>query len=86
MHYLHGKKDGLEKLVTGFHELHPAVSKAAIKRKIQEAAHRQKREDGSCSSKWTVNQDFLVKASLTSVEVIVVEVSMEENLRHHCVL
>lgn len=70
MHYVHGKKDGLEKLVVGFHELHPTVSKAGIKRKIQEAAQRQKREDGSCASKWIVNQEFLAKANLTNIEVM----------------
>jgi hypothetical protein len=56
---VHGKKDGLERLVHSFHERHPTLTKNGLKRKILEIAERKKPESGSGSVKWMVKDDFL---------------------------
>jgi hypothetical protein len=57
---IHGKKEGVDKLVLSFHEQHGHISKAQIKKRILEISEKGKHSDGYGTSR------FLVKAELLS--------------------
>lgn len=68
---IHGKKDGVDKLVNSFHETHtniPKLSKTEIKKKILDISCKQKHVEGYGSYRLVVNGDVL---SFYSVEVCI---------------
>ena len=78
--FVYGKKDGLEKLVTGFHERHPLEIKANINRRIRQIAEKQKHTDGHGQARWVVKADIVEQLALTvgtsSVPVVDVAVAV----------
>lgn len=56
--FIHGKKDGIEKLQNLFQENHLNISKAQIKKRILEIAEKKDKNAGGCG-KWLVKDEFI---------------------------
>jgi hypothetical protein len=58
---IHGKKEGVDKLINTFHESNPLVAKAQIKKRISEISEKTKHSDGYGSARFIVKQEMLVE-------------------------
>ncbi len=58
---IHGKKDGIDKLIISFHESNPFVAKAQIKKRISEISEKTKHSEGYGSPRFLVKQELLVQ-------------------------
>ncbi len=58
---LHGKKEGIDKLVNSFHEQFSYMSKVQIKKRMCEIADKSKHSDGYGTSRYLVKTEFLLK-------------------------
>lgn len=56
--FIHGKKDGIDKLVDSWQQRHPTTSKRQIKTKILEIASKDKSVEGHGSARWVVKSHF----------------------------
>lgn len=66
--FIHGKKDGSDKLTVSFQELHPTLSKAQIHKQIRELATKTKDViTGHGSLRWVVRPDVLEQHGLREV-------------------
>ena len=66
--FIHGKKDGSDKLTVSFQELHPTLSKAQIHKQIRELATKTKDVvTGHGSLRWVVRSDVLEQHGLREV-------------------
>ena len=68
MQFIHGKKEGIDKLVEGFKELFPNFAKSQIKKKILEISDKSKHPDGYGSSRFMVKRDLFDKLALQVLE------------------
>lgn len=71
---MHGKKDGVDKLVASFQAEYPAiaqvVSKTQTRKRITEIADKEKHVDGHGTVRWVCKKEFLDAAqAATGVEV-----------------
>jgi hypothetical protein len=73
--FLHGKKDGMDKLVVAFFTEHPVVantiSKNYLRNKISEIADKQKHTDGYGTLRWIVKPEYSVLVNKTEDKVTV---------------
>lgn len=58
---IHGKKEGVDKLINTFHESNPLVAKAQIKKRISEISEKTKHADGYGSLRFIVKHELLVQ-------------------------
>jgi hypothetical protein len=59
---IHGKKDGIDKLIQSFqHPNHLHISKVQIKKRMLEIAEKSKHVDGHGTARWVVKKEFLEK-------------------------
>lgn len=56
--HIHGKKDGIDKLVNSFHETYSNIPKAQIAKRMKEISDKQKHKDGYGTARWIVKQEF----------------------------
>ena len=68
--FIHGKKDGSDKLTVSFQELHPMLSKAQIHKQIRDLAVKTKDVAGNGSLRWVVRPDVLELHGLKEVCVV----------------
>ena len=66
---MHGKKDGLKKIVNSFCEQHPTLVKVRVKETLLECAKRQKKDDGSGSERWIVSPEFVAASGVEGLSV-----------------
>jgi hypothetical protein len=62
--FVHGKKDGIDKLVLAFHALYPAFSKLQIQKRIKEIADKAKHVDGYGTARFMVKPEILEKLQI----------------------
>jgi hypothetical protein len=62
--FVHGKKDGIDKLVLAFHALHPAFSKLQIQKRIKDLADKARHADGHGTSRFMVKPEMLEKLQI----------------------
>jgi hypothetical protein len=62
--YVHGKKEGIDKLVLGFHALHPTIPKLQIQKRIKEITDKTKHADGYGTSRFVVKAEMLEKLQI----------------------
>jgi hypothetical protein len=66
--FIHGKKDGSDKLTVSFQEIHPMLSKAQIHKQIRDLATKTKDvATGHGSLRWVVRADVLEQHGLREV-------------------
>ncbi len=58
---IHGKKDGIDKLIISFHESNPLIAKAQIKKRITEISEKTKHCEGYGSPRFLVKHELLVQ-------------------------
>ena len=58
---IHGKKEGVDKLINSFHESNPLIAKAQIKKRISEISEKTKHSDGYGSARFIVKMDLLAQ-------------------------
>jgi hypothetical protein len=62
--FVHGKKDGIDKLVLAFHALHPTFSKLQIQKRIKDLADKARHADGHGTSRFMVKPEMLEKLQI----------------------
>jgi hypothetical protein len=62
--FVHGKKDGIDKLVLAFHALHPTFSKLQIQKRIKDLSDKTRHADGHGSSRFMVKPEMLEKLQI----------------------
>jgi hypothetical protein len=62
--YVHGKKEGIDKLVLGFHALHPMIPKLQIQKRIKDITDKTKHADGYGTSRFMVKAEMLEKLQI----------------------
>ena len=68
--HIHGKKDGVDKLVESFHALNPTLVKAQLKKRILDIAERRQHSDGYGSKRWMVKEEMLATQTVTAPSVV----------------
>ncbi len=69
--HIHGKKDGVDKLVESFHALNPTLVKAQLKKRILDIAERRQHSDGYGSKRWMVKEDILATHQAVTASSVV---------------
>jgi len=62
---VHGRREGIEKLVTDFIADHPTEIKAKVERKLREIADKTKSDEGHGNARWVVKQSVIESLGLT---------------------
>lgn len=62
---VHGRRDGIEKLVADFIADHPTEIKAKVERKLREIANKTKSDEGHGNARWVVKQSVIESLGLT---------------------
>jgi len=70
---VHGRREGIEKLVADFIADHPTEVKAKVERKLREIADKKKHDEGYGNARWVVKQSVIDSLGLT------VGTAVEEN-------
>lgn len=73
--HIHGKKEGVDKLVASFHELHPTISKLQIQKRIKDITEKTKHADGYGTMRFIVKPDVLESLSLTVCHTLLFDLS-----------
>ena len=62
---VHGRREGIEKLVADFIADHPSESKGKVERKLREIADKKKSDEGFGNARWVVKQSVIDGLGLT---------------------
>ena len=63
--FVHGKKEGIDKLVLAFHALYPKFSKLQIQKRIKEITNKAKHSEGYGTSRFLVKPEILEKLQIS---------------------
>lgn len=68
--FAHGKKEGVDRIVAAFHELHPNCSKMQIQKRLKDMTDKVKHSEGYGSQRWIVKAEVLEKYAISVSFVI----------------
>jgi len=68
--FIHGKKDGVDKLVNAFQAEHPKLAKTHVKKRIGEIAEKERHADGHGTQRWIVKKEFVAKAQMSDLKQV----------------
>lgn len=63
--FAHGKKDGVDRIVAAFHELHPNCSKMQIQKRLKDMTDKVKHSEGYGTQRWIVKSEVLEKYNIS---------------------